>query len=83
MQQSPVPQRFVLALAAAAILLPITICVVVGVAALLVGMGDQWGGAVLFRIALAGGIVWIIDLVCLVLALAVGTLRGPDGPEGP
>ena len=82
MQQPLVPQRFVVALVAAAILLPITICVVVGVAALLVGMGDQWGGAVLLRIALAGGILWIIDLVCLVLLLAIGTLRGPDERDG-
>ena len=73
----------VLALIVAAILLPITICVVVGVAALLEAMGDQWGGAVLLRIALAGGILWIIDLICLVLVLAIGTLRGPDEPDGP
>ena len=35
------------------------------------------GGLVLHRIALAGGILWIIDLICLVLVLAIGTLRGP------
>jgi hypothetical protein len=34
-------------------------------------------------IALAGGILWIVGLVCLVLALAVGRLLGgPDGPDG-
>ena len=46
-------------------------------------MGDTSGGAVLLRIALAGGILWIIDLVCLVWLLAIGTLRGPDEPERP
>ena len=63
------------------ILLPITLCVVLGVAALLVQMGDSAGGAVLHRIALAGGILWIIDLICLVLALAISSLRGPDEPD--
>ncbi len=83
MQHPILPQRTVVALVAAAILLPITICVVGGVAGLLGGMGDQWGGAVLLRIALAGGILWIIDLVCLVLVLAIGTLGGPDERDGP
>ncbi len=83
MQQPLIPQRFVVALVAAAVLLPITICVVVGVAALLEGMGDQCGGTVLLRIALAAGILWIVNLICLVLVLALGALRGPDERDGP
>ncbi|MCE5266409.1 MAG: hypothetical protein LLG00_00790 [Planctomycetaceae bacterium] len=81
MQQPPACQRAVLGLIAAAVLLPITICVIVGVALLLQGMGDPWGAAVLLRIALAGGILWVVNLVCLVLTLAVGSLRGPDEPD--
>ena len=53
-----VPHRIVLTLIATAILLPITICVVFGVAGLLQAMGDSVGGAVLHRIALGGGILW-------------------------
>ncbi len=77
-----IPRRLVLTLIAAAILLPIALCVVLGVAALLVQMGDASGGAVLHRTALAGGILWAIDLICLVLALAIGTLGGGGGADG-
>jgi hypothetical protein len=76
-----IPHRIVLALVVAAVLLPIIICVVLGVAALLVGMGDIAGGDALHRIALGCGILWGLDLICLILVLAVGTLRGPDEPE--
>ena len=81
MHQPPIPQRYVLALIVATILLPIVLCVVLGVAALLDAMGDSAGGLVLHRVALFGGILWVVDLICLVLVLAIGTLRGPDGPE--
>jgi uncharacterized membrane protein len=73
-----IPDRIVLSLIAVAVLLPVALCVVLGVAALLVQMGDAAGGAVLYRIALAGGILWVIDLIFLVLALAIGSLRGPN-----
>jgi hypothetical protein len=78
-----VPHRIVLALIVTAILLPIAICIVFGVAALLQAMGDSAGGAVLHRIALGGGILWAINLISLVLVLAIGTLRGPDEPHEP
>lgn len=63
------------------IVLPIILCVVLGVAALLDAMGDTAGGGVLHRIALAGGILWVVDLIGLVLVLAINTLRGPNEPE--
>jgi hypothetical protein len=78
-----IPHRVVLALVVTAIFLPITICVVIGVAALLEGMSDVAGGAALHRTALGCGILWVIDLVCLLLVLSIGTLRGPDEPDGP
>jgi type VI protein secretion system component VasK len=78
MNRPMIPDRIVLSLVVAAVLLPITLCVVLGVAAMLVQMGDAAGGTVLNRIALAGGIFWVIDLICLMLALAIGSLRGPD-----
>ena len=73
-----IPHCAVVALVVAAILLPITLAVVLGVAGLLAQMGDAGGGAILQRIALAGGILWVIDLICLVLASAISSLRGPD-----
>jgi hypothetical protein len=78
MNRPMIPNRIVLLLIVVAVLVPITLCVVLGVAALLAQMGDVAGGAVLQRIALAGGILWVIDQICLVLALAIGSLRGPD-----
>ena len=76
-----VPQRIVLVLTVLAVVLPIIVCVVIGVAALLDGMGDFAGGAMLHRIALFGGILWAIGLIGLLLVLAIGSLRGPDEPE--
>ena len=78
MSRPIIPDRIVLSLIVVAVLLPITLCVVLGVAALLAQMGDAAGGAVLNRIALAGGILWAIDLIFLVLTLAIGSLHGPD-----
>lgn len=83
MHQPLIPHRIVVALIAVTLLLPITICVVFGVSALLNAMGDATGGAVLHRIALGFGILWAVDLIGLVLVLAVGTLRGPDEPDEP
>jgi hypothetical protein len=83
MHRPLIPHRTILILIATALLLPITICVVFGVAALLTAMGDSAGGAVLHRVALGCGILWGIELICLLLVLAIGTLRGPDGPDEP
>jgi hypothetical protein len=78
MHEPLVPRRVVVSLVATAIVLPIALCVVLGVAALLGQMGDAAGGHVLYRIALAGGILWVVDLVCLVLGLALGSLGRPE-----
>ena len=78
MHHPSILSRLLTPLILAGVLLPITLCVILGVAALLAQMGDSAGGAVLNRIALAGGILWVIDLICLVLILAIDSLRGPD-----
>lgn len=78
MHQPRIPNYAILALLATALVLPITICVVLGVAALLQTMGDASGGYALNRIALVGGVLWAVDLICLVLLLAIGSLHGPE-----
>jgi hypothetical protein len=78
MNRRMIPARVLLSLVIVAVLLPVTLCVVLGVAALLTQMGDTAGGVFLCRIALGGGILWVIDLISLVLALAIGSLGGPD-----
>jgi hypothetical protein len=81
MRYPPIFSRLLVTLLFAAILLPITLCVLLGVAALLVQMGDSSGGGVLQRIALAGGILWVVDLICLLVALAIAMIGWPRGPD--
>jgi hypothetical protein len=57
-----------------AVLLPIAILVVLGTGELLGAMDDALGEAVLHRIALAGGVLWVIDLLGLLLVLALNSL---------
>ena len=70
-----------LALIVAGLVLPITICVVLGLAALLAAMGDALGGKVLRYVALAGGIVWIVVLVGLIFVQAIHALGRSDDAE--
>jgi hypothetical protein len=69
-----------LPLVAAAVMLPITICVLVGLGRLLCSMGDATGSLVLDRIGLALAVAWVLDLVFLVLWLAIQRLLEPGGP---
>ena len=70
-------------LLAVALVLPIALAVILGVAALLGAMGDAIGARVLGWIGLGVGLVWIVDLVCLVMVQALGSLmdRPADDPE--
>ena len=76
-----VPRKIVLLLVAAAIVLPIVVCVVLAVSALLAAMNDTTGGDVLRYIAWACGILWGVDLICLVLALGFSVLTDSDETE--
>jgi hypothetical protein len=69
---------WILSLTAIGLALPVIVCIISAVAGLLLGMGDAPGGWTLYRIAGAAGIVWVIDLVCLVLALAIHALSRND-----
>jgi hypothetical protein len=74
--------RHIIALAiAGAIILPIAICLIIAVASLLSAMGDITGGGVLRWVALACGIVWVLDLILLVIALGVNALTGLDNSD--
>ena len=68
-------------LVVAGLLLPATICIVVALAWLLSKTGDKAGGAALHYVALAGGILWVVDLVAIVLVQAIGALDRPDDEE--
>ncbi len=76
-----VPRKIILLLIAAAIVLPIVVCVVLAVAALLAARGDTPGGGVLRYVAWACGILWGVDLICLVLAMGFSVLTDSDETE--
>ncbi len=74
MNRKLIPHWAVVCLIAAAVILPAVICVMLGVAALLGKMGDAPAGSVLKYVAMAGGIVWVVDLIGLVLIQAINSL---------
>ena len=73
-----ISRRVLLGLVTAACVLPVAITVVVTVAWLLAQMHDAAAAAVLDRVALAIGILWVVDLIVLVVALAIHALGPPD-----
>jgi hypothetical protein len=78
MPPSFVSSRWVFVLTAAGLILPIVICVLVAAAALLNALGDAPGGVALARVALAGGILWTVELILLVLALGIRAFSSPE-----
>jgi len=80
MSRELVPRWAMMVLTVGAVLLPVAVLVILGTGELLGAMGDALGGTVLRRIALAGGILWVIDLLGLLLALALNSLGG-EGPS--
>ena len=78
MRQNPVPQRVLLLLIAVAVVLPIGICVMLALGRLLGAMGDASGGIVLDWIALACGVAWVLDLICLILVQGINSLGDSD-----
>jgi hypothetical protein len=75
-------RRWLIQLLVAALLLPIVICVLVGVGRLLAGMADTSGAAVLDYLALAVAIVWLVDLLALLILLALDSVaRGGEAGE--
>jgi hypothetical protein len=81
MSRKPVSTKAIVALVAAGLVLPIVISVLLALAALLAAMGDVAGGIVLRYLALAGGIGWILVLVCLLLAQGLNALTDSDQSE--
>lgn len=71
-------RRALILLAAAALLLPILTVVLIGTARLLAAMQDGPGAAVIDRIALGVGVVWVTDLVALVIVQAIHSAGPPE-----
>jgi hypothetical protein len=67
-------QRPIFFLLLLALALPIVVVVLTGIGRLLDAMADPVGAEAVGRIALGATIVWIVDLVLLVVAQALGAL---------
>jgi hypothetical protein len=78
MNRKPICPCVFLSMLATALVLLIGLAVILGVGRLIAAMGDSGGAAALDWIALAGGIVLVVDLIGLVLALGVNSLNVPD-----
>jgi hypothetical protein len=75
-----IPRRIVTALVIASLVLPIAICVLLATGRLLAAMSDAAGAAVLDRLGLAAGILWVVGLIGLLIVLAIQSL-GPPGED--
>jgi len=65
-----------------ALALPMVVIVLLAVAAVLGAMQDLVGQAVVERMALAGGVLWAIDLVLMLVAVAISSLgKGDDSGD--
>ena len=80
MSRKPVPRRILTPLVAIALVLTISIAVVLVVARVVGKMGDPTGQTVLDAVAFGLGIFWVVDVICLVLALGVNSLVDQDDP---
>ena len=65
-------------LTAVAIIAPITLCALLGLGQVLSAMEDAAGSRLMIRIAHIVIILWVVDAICLLLALAVNSLLPPN-----
>lgn len=63
-------RKAVLILLIAAVVLPIIVAILSGAASLFASLGDATAAAFLGRAALAVGLAWTVELICLLLLLA-------------
>ena len=70
MDRPPIPRHSIALAIGGSNDLPIGICLILAVASLLSAMGDAVGGGAMRWVALGCGIIWCVDLILLVLALA-------------
>ncbi len=83
MTGKPFPRLTLTILVAFAFVSTISLVVVLAVACLIGKMGDDGGRVVLESVALAIGLLWLIDLICLVFAVAVNSLYDSDSKSDP
>ncbi len=70
-------KRILTILLATSCFVPIVVLVLLGLERLLAALGDEAGAIALGRFSLAGGVVWTLTLIGLLLALAVQSIGSP------
>ena len=78
MRRKAVFTKTLFGLVVAGLLLPVAISIVIALASLLSSVGDPTGGTALRYVALAAGVLWIVDLVAIVIVQAIDALERPD-----
>ena len=64
-----------------ALLLPIALSVSWGVSQLLAAMNDATGATIVQRTGLVAAVVWVVVLICLLLALAINAVAADTRPD--
>ena len=75
-----IPRLLLMGLLVLDVLLPVAIVIVLGTGRLLGAMGDALGQAVMVRLGEAGGVLWSIGLVVLLIAVAIDGLAERSRP---
>ncbi len=83
MNPRPILRLVLLALIGGAVVLALVAFLLLALAVLLAAMDDLVGSAVLRYIALGCGVLWVVDLVCLVLVQGIHAISHDDPSEGP
>ena len=84
MGRKPISKRVMTVLVGTAAVLTISLAVALVTGHVLGKMGDSLGQNVLGAVALGVGIIWAVDVVCLVLALGVNaSAETEDPPDEP
>jgi hypothetical protein len=81
MSQKPLSRRILLPLVAGLLILPVAAWAIVAMGALLNAMGDAEGQVFANRLAWGCGVLWVLDLVCLVVIQAIHALGETDHTE--
>jgi hypothetical protein len=84
MTRKPISRRLVSVLLGIAAVLVVSLATLLVTGRILDKMGDAAGSAILDAVALGLGILWAIDVVCLILSLGLNASAEDDGPpQGP
>ena len=76
-----IPRRVLQILVVAALLLPITICVVAGTGKLLQALNDEAGAGFCTRTAVGLGVLWVINLIVLAIVQGINGMSDPPDTD--